>query len=150
MKIAIGNDRKGLQYKIALKNWLEEKGHVVIDVGTNEDIPCDYPFYGKRVAELVATEECDKGIVICSSGIGISIAANKVNKARCGIAYCDEVTKLMRQHNNANIIAFGQSYMELNDVKRRTEIFLTTDFLGSYHQSRIDMITGIEKEMRRI
>ena len=147
MKIAIGNDRKGLQYKQIIKQWLISKGYEVIDVGTNEDVPCDYPIYGERVAKLVADGMCQRGIVICSSGVGISIAANKVNGIRCGLAYCDEVAELMRKHNDANIIAFGQSYMDIDDVKRRVDIFLKTEFLGSYHQKRIDLITQIENEM---
>ena len=148
MKIAIGNDRKGLQYKRILQAWLLSEGHKVINVGTDEDVPCDYPIYAERVARLVSLGECERGIVICASGIGISIAANKVNGIRCGIAYSDEVTELMRKHNDANVIAFGQSYMDIEDVKRRIEIFLKTDFSGSYHQARIDLITKIEDEMR--
>ena len=148
MKIAIGNDRKGLQYKRILQAWLLSEGHKVINVGTDEDVPCDYPIYAERVARLVSLGECERGIVICASGIGISIAANKVNGIRCGIAYSDEVTELMRKHNDANVIAFGQSYMGIENVKRRIEIFLKTDFSGSYHQARIDLITKIEDEMR--
>ncbi len=148
MKIAIGNDRKGLLYKAELVKWLERKGYKIVNVGTDEDVPCDYPIYGEKVARLVADKKCDRGIVICSSGVGISIAANKVNGIRCGLAYCDEAAKLIRQHNDANVIAFGQSYMDLDDVKRRTDIFLNTDFIGNYHQNRIDLITKIEHEMR--
>ena len=148
MKIAIGNDRKGLQYKRILQEWLLNEGHKVINVGTDEDIPCDYPIYAEGVARLVSSRECERGIVICASGIGISIAANKVKGIRCGVAYSDEVTELMRKHNDANVIAFGQSYMGIENVKRRIEIFLKTDFSGSYHQARIDLITKIEDEMR--
>ncbi len=148
MKIAIGNDRKGLQYKRILQEWLMNKGYEVINVGTDEDVPCDYPIYAEHVARLVSSGECERGIVICASGIGISIAANKVDGIRCGIAYSDEVTELMRKHNAANVVAFGQSYMDIEDVKRRVEIFLKTDFAGSYHQERIDLITKIEEERR--
>ena len=144
MKIAIGNDRKGLNYKNELLSWLKSKGYEVINVGTDDDIPCDYPIYAEKVAVLVSAGECDRGILICSSGVGISIAANKVKGIRCGLAYNDEVASLIRQHNNANIIAFGQSYMTIEDVKNRIDIFLNTDFLGSYHQDRIDLITKIE------
>ena len=150
MKIAIGNDRKGLQYKRILQEQLSNEGHEVINVGTDEDVPCDYPIYAERAARLVSSGECERGIVICASGIGISIAANKVNGIRCGVAYSDEVTELMRKHNDANVIAFGQSYMDIEDVKRRVVIFLKTDFAGSYHQERIDLITKIENEMRNL
>lgn len=149
MRIAIGNDRKGLALKNELLPWLKERGHVVVDVGTNQDIPCDYPIYAERVARLVSTGACDRGVVICSSGIGISIAANKVAGIRCGIAYNDAVTKLMRQHNDANVIAFGQSFMSPDEVKRRMDIFLSTDFLGGYHQERIDLIIQLENNSGR-
>lgn len=85
MKIAIGNDRKGLEYKNKIVTYLEKNDYEVIDVGTNEDIPCDYPIYAEKVANLVSSKKCDRGILICSSGIGISIAANKVKGIRCGI-----------------------------------------------------------------
>ena len=106
MKIAIGNDRKGLGYKEAVVVWL---------------------------------------LVICASGIGISIAANKVKGIRCGVGYCDEVAKAMRLHNDANIIAFGQDYMSLEDVIKRVKVFLNTDFLGSYHLDRVKQISELEK-----
>lgn len=148
MKISIGNDRKGLKYKNILVSWLKEKGYEVINVGTDEDIPCDYPIYGEKVANLVASGLCDRGIVICSTGVGISIVANKVDGIRCGLAYTDEVTLLMRQHNDANIIAFGQSYMEIEDIKKRIDIFLNTEFTGSHHQQRLNLINDIEKRRR--
>ncbi len=148
MKIAIGNDRQGLLLKKDLLIWLSESGHEVTDVGTNEDVPCDYPIFAEKVANLVSSGECERGIVICATGIGISIAANKVDGIRCGLAYDDEVTKLMRQHNDANMIAFGQRFMYLEDVKRRLEIFLDTDFSGGYHQERINLISQIEERQR--
>lgn len=150
MKIAIGNDRQGLLLKNELVHWLQVSGHEVIDVGTNEDLPCDYPIYAGRVADMVSNGICERGIVICATGVGISIAANKVAGIRCGLAYDDEVTKLMRQHNDANMIAFGQRFMRSEDVKRRLYIFLHTDFLGGYHQGRIDLITQIERKQREV
>ena len=148
MKIAIGNDRQGLLLKRDLLIWLSEKGHNLTDVGTNEDGPCDYPIFAESVASLVSNGTCERGIVICATGVGISIAANKVAGIRCGLAYDDEVTKLMRQHNDVNMIAFGQRFMSLEDIKRRLEIFLNTDFLGGYHQERITLISQIEEKQR--
>lgn len=145
MKIAIGNDRKGLGYKEAVVVWLLEKGYEVVNVGTDVNEPCDYPIYAEKVARLVSSGECEKGIVICASGIGISIAANKVKGIRCGVGYCDEVAKAMRLHNDANIIAFGQDYMSLEDVIKRVKVFLDTDFLGSYHLDRVKQISELEK-----
>lgn len=148
MKIAIGNDRQGLLLKRELLTWLSDNGYEVTDVGTNEDIPCDYPIFAEKVANLVASGECERGIVICATGVGISIAANKIAGIRCGLAYDDEVTRLMRQHNDANIIAFGQKFMPLEDVKRRLEIFFETEFFGGYHQERINLISQIEEGQR--
>ena len=85
------------------------------------------------------------GIVMCGTGIGISIAANKVKGIRCGVGYCDEVAKAMRLHNDANIIAFGQEYMSIEEVIKRVELFLNTDFLGSYHLDRVKQISELEK-----
>lgn len=150
MKIAIGNDRKGLIYKNSIKTWLRERGHEVVDVGTNDDIPCDYPIYAEKVAREVASGKCDRGIVICSTGIGISIAANKVNGIRCGVAYNDEVTTLMREHNNVNMVSFGQSFMTMEEIENRLTIFLETEFIGSYHQERINLITDIERKEKNV
>ena len=119
-------------------------GHEVFNVGTDENIPCDYPIYAEKVARLVASGKCDRGIVICASGVGISIAANKIPGIRCGIGYCDEVARAMRLHNDANMIAFGQDYMDLEDVKKRVELFLSTEFLGDYHEVRIKQISLLE------
>ena len=145
MKIAIGNDRKGLRYKNEILRLLMDLGYEVFNVGTDENIPCDYPIYAEKVARLVASGKCDKGIVICASGIGMSIAANKISGIRCGVGYCDEVVRAMRLHNDANMIAFGQDYMDLEDVKKRVELFLSTEFLGDYHTVRIKQISHLEK-----
>ena len=148
MKIAIGNDRQGLILKQAILVWLRGNGHEVTDIGTNENIPCDYPIFAEKVANLVANGICERGIAICATGIGVSIAANKVAGIRCGIAYNDEVTILMRQHNDANMIAFGQKFMSLESVERRLNLFLNTDYLGGYHQERIELISKIENKQR--
>jgi len=145
MKIAIGSDHGGLEYKNAIKEHLEKLGHEVSDVGTYSKDSCHYPMFGEAVARKVASKECDYGVVVCTSGEGISIAANKVKGVRCGIAYNDDVARLMRQHNNANVISFGQAFMSLEDVIRRVDIFLNTEFEGGRHQTRVDMISAIEK-----
>lgn len=147
MKIAIGSDRRGYYYKEKLKAYLEKEKYNIVDVGPFDDkFPVDYPIYAKLVGESVSSGECDKGIVICSTGIGIMIACNKIKGIRCGMGYADEVARLMREHNDANVIAFGQDFMDFDDVKRRTDIFLNSKFLNGYHCSRIKQINSLELE----
>ena len=145
MKIAVGSDHGGLEYKNAIKEHLEKQGHKVTDVGTYTKESCHYPIFGAEVAKKVSSKECDFGVVVCTSGEGIAIAANKIKGVRCGIAYNDDVARLMRQHNNANVIAFGQAFMSLEDVLRRVDIFLSTEFEGGRHQTRVDLISSLEK-----
>lgn len=137
MKISIGSDHAGFKYKEEIKKYLESKGHEVIDCGTNSLESCDYPIFGRAAAELVAKGEVKYGVLVCSSGEGIMMAANKVKGVRCGLAYNDDVARLIRQHNNANMIAFGASFMELNDVLRRIDLFLSTEFEGGRHERRV-------------
>lgn len=145
MKIAVGSDHGGLEYKNAIKEYLEKQGYEVIDVGTHTKDSCHYPIFGAEVAKLVASKECQYGVVVCTSGEGISMAANKIKGVRCGIAYNDDVARLMRQHNDANVISFGQAFMELDDVLRRVDIFLNTQFEGGRHQTRVELINNLEK-----
>ncbi len=119
---------------------MEELGHEVEDVGTYTKDSCHYPIYGRAVGEKVASGECQYGVVVCTSGEGIAITANKVKGVRCGLAYNDDVARLMRQHNNANVIAFGQNYTTVEEGLRRVDIFLNTEFEGGRHQLRVDMI----------
>lgn len=147
MKIAIGNDRNGIDYKKRLTAHLESLGHTVVNCGTDEDFPADYPVHGERVGRLVASGECDRGIVICATGIGICMSADKVKGVRAGMAYNDYVARLMRVHNDANVIGFGQDYMTYEEVEKRTDIFLTTAFAGGYHCTRIQQISDIENNM---
>ena len=144
LRIAIGSDHGGIDLKEEIFKYLKSKGYEVVDVGTNSHDSCHYPIFGAAVAYLVAKKECDFGVVVCTSGEGICMAANKVKGVRCGIAYNDEVAKLMRQHNDANVIAFGAKFMETNDVLKRLQIFLDTEFEGGRHQTRVDMISELE------
>lgn len=140
MKISIGSDHAGYAYKEEIKKYLEKKGYHVVDCGTNSLDSCDYPIFGRAAAELVAKKEVDYGIVVCSSGEGIMMTANKVKGVRCGLAYNDDVARLIRQHNNANMIGFGANFMALEDVLRRIDIFLSTDFEGGRHERRVSEI----------
>ena len=150
--IALGSDRRGFLYKKKLIDFLQKKGYEALDVGPYDDnIPYDYPIYGEKVGKAVVQGDALFGVVICGTGIGISIAANKVKGVRCGIAYDDEVASWMRKHNDANVIGFGQDYMKYEDVERRLDIFLKTEFLGDYHIPRIQQISYIEmgKEIKQ-
>ena len=140
MKIVIASDHAGYAYKNEIKTFLKNKGIQVIDVGTNSIESCDYPIFAHEAAKKVANGDVDFGILVCSSGEGIAIAANKTKGVRAGIAYNDEVAGLMRQHNNANMIAFGATFMKLPDVLRRIEIFLKTPFEGGRHERRVNEI----------
>ena len=144
LRIAIGSDHGGVDQKDEVVKHLKEKGYEVVDVGTNSHDSCHYPIYGAEVGKLVASKKCDFGIVICTSGEGIAIAANKIKGVRCGIGYNDEVSRLMRQHNNANVISFGAKFMETKDVIRRVDIFLSTEFEGGRHETRVNLISNLE------
>lgn len=140
MKVVLASDHAGYAYKKELKAFLKSKGVSVVDVGTNSIESCDYPIFAREAALKVASGDADYGILICSSGEGIAIAANKIKGVRAGIGYNDEVAGLMRQHNNANMIAFGATFMKLPDVLRRVEIFLKTPFEGGRHERRVNEI----------
>ena len=144
MKIAIGSDHGGFDQKEVVIKHLKGKGYEVTDVGTYSHESCHYPIFGAEVGKLVAANKCDFGIVICTSGEGICMAANKIKGIRCGIGYNDEVSKLMRQHNNANVISFGAKFMCDDDVIRRVDIFLSTEFEGGRHAERVKIISNLE------
>ena len=145
MRVVLGADHGGCMYKEQIKKMLIARKYEVIDVGTNSITPTNYAYYGIEAAKKIALGEADFGILVCGSGEGISIAANKVKGVRCGIGYSDEVTKLTRLHNDANMIAFGARFMTLDDVKRRTILFLETPFEGGRHIERVDTIINFEK-----
>ena len=143
-KIALGSDHAGYELKEAIKQHLIDNGYDVVDCGTNSLDSVDYPVFGEKCARKVANKECDYGIVCCGSGEGISIAANKVPGVRCGIGYNDEVSKLLRQHNDANMIGFGARFMDKDDVLRRVDLFINTKFEGGRHQKRVDLMMDIK------
>ncbi len=146
MKIAIGSDHGGFTYKEAVKQHLKDKNIEVIDVGPNEKASVDYPTYGIAVGEKVSKKEADLGVVICTSGEGITIAANKVPGVRAGIGYNDDVSRLLREHNDANVIGFGEAQMNLEDVLRRIDIFIDAKFQGDRHQRRVNIIKDYENK----
>ena len=144
MKIAIGCDHGGYDLKESMVQFLTEKGHEVKDCGTYSKESCDYPMFGEAAARAVACGECEKGIVICTTGIGISIAANKVRGIRCAHV-CDPLTaEMTRRHNDANMIALGAGITGKNLAERCVEVFLATEFEGGRHARRVGQLDAIE------
>lgn len=148
MRIAIGNDHGGVDLKNHIVEYVRKMGHEVVNFGTDSNESVDYPIYAAKVANAVASGECDRGILICGTGIGISIAANKVHGIRCALCSEPASAKLTRQHNNANIVAFGGRIIGTVLAESIVEAFLTTEFQGGRHQRRIDLIAEIEKNQK--
>ena len=144
MKIAIGCDHGGYLLKQDILIWLEEHDIDFEDVGCFSTESVDYPIYGEKVARLVASGECEKGIVICTTGIGISIAANKVKGIRC--AHCTDSlsAEMTRRHNDANALCMGGRVVGAGLACQLVDIFLNTEFEGGRHQRRIDKLTALE------
>ena len=144
MKIAIGNDHVALEMKTEIKEYLISKGHDVIDVGTHTGGRGDYPGYGEKVANMVVSKEADCGILICGTGVGISLSANKVNGIRACVCSEPYTAKLSKEHNNTNILAFGARVIGIETAKMIVDMWIDAEFQGGRHQKRIDMITDIE------
>lgn len=145
MKIAIGCDHVGIILKPAITEHLVARGITVIDKGANSNERTDYPIYGKAVAEAVANGEADLGIVICGSGVGISIAANKVKGIRAVVCSEPYSAKLSRSHNNTNVLSFGSRVIGSELAKMIVDAWLDAEFEGERHQKRVEMIADIEK-----
>jgi len=146
MKISVACDHGGLNLKREIVKHLKEKGYEVVDFGTDAFDSCDYPDYALPAAEAVASGECEKGIVVCSTGIGVSIVANKVPGVRCAHChdgYCAEYT---RRHNNANMLALGEKVIGAGYALQIVDIFLNTEFEGGRHERRVNKISDIEKK----
>lgn len=146
MKIAIGCDHVGIILKPTITEHLIARGITVIDKGTYEDTRTDYPIYGKAVAQAVVSGEADLGIVICGSGIGISIAANKVNGIRAVVCSEPYSAKLSREHNNTNVLSFGSRVIGSELARMIVDAWLDAEFEGDRHQKRVEMIASIEEE----
>lgn len=146
MKIAIGNDHIGYQLKLDMINYLTNKGHEKIDFGADNQPRTDYPVYGKRVAEEVLRGECERGILICGTGVGIFIAANKNRGIRAVVCSESYSAKLAREHNDANIVAFGARVIGTATAEMIADEFLSALYQGGRHQRWIDMIAEIERE----
>ena len=146
MKIAIGADHAGFALKDQVRDALRLAGHEVVDVGTNSDESTDYPDYAGAVAHDVVSGAADRGILVCSTGVGMSIAANKVHGIRAAIAFNPDEVRLTRAHNDANIIALGARYTDSKAANEMVRVFLETPFEGGRHARRIGKIALLEKE----
>ena len=144
MKIAIGNDHAAVELKNIIKEHLEAQGHEVINVGTDTNASCDYPVYGEKVGRLVASGEAEAGVLICGTGVGISIAANKVKGVRACVCSEPYTAKLSKMHYNSNIIAFGARVVGSEMAKMIVDTWLETEYEGGRHQRRVDMLDAIE------
>jgi ribose 5-phosphate isomerase B len=146
-KIAIGCDHAGFEMKEELKRFLAELGYEYQDFGTHSPESTDYPIYGRLVADAVASGECDRGIVICGTGIGISIAANKVSGIRAAACYNSDMAQIAREHNNSNILALGARITAIPLAENIVRTWLQTEFSqGERHIRRIKRISEIEQE----
>ena len=144
MKIALGCDHGGYDLKQHVIKVLERLGHEAEDFGCFSKESCDYPDFGAAAAKAVAAGKCDRGIVICTTGIGISIATNKVKGVRC--AHCADClqAEMTRRHNDANMMAIGAGFTGPNMAERMVEVFLSTAFEGGRHARRVDKMTALE------
>lgn len=140
MKIAVASDHGGFKLKEEVKAHLLERDYEVLDLGTHTEDSVDYPAYGKACGEAVVGGQADVGIVVCGTGIGISIAANKVKGVRCGLCTSVEMATLTKQHNNANVLALGGRTTETSLAMEIVDAWLDTEFEGGRHQRRVDML----------
>ena len=145
MKIGIGNDHAAVDMKNQVVEYLEGKGYEVVNFGTDTYESCNYPEYGEKVGRAVAAGDVDLGILICGTGVGISLAANKVKGVRAAVVSEPVSARLTKEHNNANIIAFGARIVGTELAKDIVKAYLDAEFLGGRHQTRIDLIHEIEE-----
>ena len=146
MKIAIGNDHAAVEMKQEVVTYLRELGHEVMNMGTDTTESCNYPEYGEKVARAVAGKDADCGVLICGTGVGISIAANKVKGIRAAVCSEPTTARLVKEHNNANIIAFGARIIGMETAKAILDAYLNAEFEGGRHQKRIELIHAIEEK----
>lgn len=140
MKIALASDHGGFELKEEIKRHLTGKGYDILDLGTNSEESVDYPEFGKACGEAVVSGKADKGIVCCGTGIGISIAANKVKGVRCALCTSNLMAEMTRKHNNSNLLALGGRTISQEEALAITEIWLNTEFEGGRHQRRVDLL----------
>lgn len=147
MKIALGSDHAGFEVKMRLAELIGGLGHESVDKGTHSGDSCDYPDYAKAVAESVASGECDSGILVCGTGIGMSMAANKVRGIRAAKVCSEYESEMARQHNNANVLCIGARSMDYDEqIKPIVQVWFATEFEGGRHGRRVDKIMALEEQ----
>jgi ribose 5-phosphate isomerase B len=144
MTIAIGSDHAGYTLKNELRDALRASGHEVADFGTDSTTSTDYPDYARQVAEAVTDGKADRGVLVCYTGIGMSIAANKIHGIRAALATNPEEVRLVRAHNDANVLTFGAKFIDAPTAETLTKIFLETPFEGGRHERRVNKIAAME------
>lgn len=144
--IAIGSDHGGYELKEELKKCLEEEGLEYKDYGAFSTDRVDYPLIAKEVSKAVATNECEKGILICRSGYGMAMVANKFKGVRSAPCFCTRAAEFSRLHNNTNVLSLGADYVTVDEAKEILKTWLNTEFEGGRHQERLDLVSDIEKE----
>ncbi len=146
MLIALGSDHGGFALKQEIVEYLKQKGLAFKDLGTCDCTSVDYPDYGLAVAEAVKSGECDRGIIVCGTGLGISMAANKVPGIRAAVCTDTYMARMSREHNDANVLALGERVIGVGLALEIIDVWLNTEFLGGRHKTRVDKITAIEKK----
>jgi len=145
MKVAIGSDHAGYDLKVAGAPALRAAGHDVIDVGTDSEESVDYPVYASRAAHLVAEGEAERAVIVCGSGVGVSITANKIDGIRAVNGHDPEEAEMSRRHNNANVLTLAGRRLAPEDAEPIVERFLATDFEGGRHERRVEEIAAVER-----
>ena len=146
MKLAIGADHGGYLLKEEVKKWLDQHGVADEDFGTFSEASVDYPVIAAKVGHAIVDGQCDRGILVCSTGIGISIAANKIKGIRAAVCADEFCAEYCRRHNNANILCMGGRVLSTELALRMVDLYLNTEFEGGRHQRRVDMFTALENE----
>ena len=146
MKIVIGCDHGGLEHKNAIAEHLKSRGFEVVDCGIYENKSVDYPDIAIKVCEKITSGECERGFLVCGTGIGMSLAANKVKGIRAAVCENEFSTEMTRAHNNANVLCMGARVIDTAKAIKLTDIFLDTEFMGDKHLTRINMIADIENK----
>lgn len=145
MRIAVGSDHAGFELKRRVAPLLADAGHEIVDVGTDSEESTDYPRYAAEAARMVSEGEAERAVLVCGSGVGVSIVANKVEGVRAVNAHDPEEAELSRRHNDANVLALGGRRLEDGDAVKIVEAFLGTEFEGGRHARRVDQISAVER-----
>ena len=144
--ISIGSDHAGYELKTKIEGYLKSKNIEFKDVGTFNEESCDYPIFAEKASRLVSEGYCEKGILVCGSGVGMCIASNKIKNIRAVLCFDSEIAALSRKHNDANVLCLGGRFIDFESAKKIVDIFLNTPFEGGRHKKRIELIKNLENE----